>query len=307
MKKIRLPRDPQFDWFDACPLCACPKLRVWEVAARGYSVHPVRVRCGDCGLVFSNPQGSAARLEHFYNHVYFTGDGGKGDYFTEDSARELRTRAGHELAKIEKHLPAKGTVLDVGCAAGYFLLEARARGWKVEGVEISAAAAAPARKNGLKVHVGAMEDLKLGRRYQAVHAAHTLEHVKDPVAFLKILRGLCATDGRLYLEQPNAHQAWTALPRLLARLRGRTPELLHAKEHTFDFDRRTLALALRKAGWEPLEVYVEDYYKGPFRLWRKPGENPIKAFARLAFVGISRLLRLQRRWGAHTVAIAKPA
>jgi 2-polyprenyl-3-methyl-5-hydroxy-6-metoxy-1,4-benzoquinol methylase len=211
------------------------------------------------------------------------------------------------LTRPERHLPTKGTVLDVGCAAGYFLLEARTRGWKAEGVEISASAAKAARARGLKVHVGAMEKLRLGKKFQAIHAAHTLEHVKDPVAFLKILRSLCAPEGRLYLEQPNAHQAWMALPRLKARLLGRTPELRYAKEHTFDFDRKTLALALTQAGWQPLEVLIEDYYLGPFRLWKKAGEGPLKTLARGLFMVLNRLLRLEQRWGAHTVAIARPA
>ena len=120
------PGDPEFDWFEHCPLCGSGDLRVWETAAAGYSVHPVRVRCAGCGLIFSNPQGSERRLRYFYDKVYFHQPEFKAGYFGEDTAGEERAKAHRELEILERHHKG-GSLLDVGCAAGSFLDAARER------------------------------------------------------------------------------------------------------------------------------------------------------------------------------------
>lgn len=297
--------DPQFDWFDACPLCQCKDLRTWEVSNVGYSIQPIRVRCHACGLVFSNPQASEDRLENHYQNIYFSDPEIKGDYFSAGSQAWLKSMADQDLDILDRALPARGSLIDVGAAAGYFLLQARSRGWKVEGVELSSKAAAHARRQGLRMHVARLEDLKLGRRFDALHCAHTIEHVKDPIDFCRRLGALMKPGGRMLLEVPNRRALWPQVWHYSARLRGQVPPLVHAKEHTFDFSPATFRRTLEAAGLRVIDLRCYEYPAGPLRLWRKEGENPLKALLRAAFVALARLTRAEHWYGSHLQVLAE--
>lgn len=299
-------QDREFDWFERCPLCDGSYLQAWEASAAGYSIHPLRVRCGGCGLVFSNPQASEARLEHYYQNVYFSQGGMKAGYFDEASSQWLLNKAAEDLKHLEAGLPGRGRLLDVGAAAGYFLVQARKRGWAVEGVELSAQAARRARRQGLKIHVKRLEDLKLRRRFDAVACFHTLEHVKDPVGFCRRLGSLTGPRGRILIEVPNRRALWPLLWHYGAVLRGRTAPLDHAKEHTFDFSAGTLRRTLERAGLRVLSLRCVEDPGGPLRLASKPGESPLKAAARSAFVRAARLSGAERWWGTYLQALAAP-
>jgi hypothetical protein len=93
--------DQEFDWLQACPLCSGRQSRVWETAAGGYSVQPVRVRCCSCGLIYSNPQASEKRLKHFYEKIYFAQDEYKAGYFDESNAARERSKGAEELKILE--------------------------------------------------------------------------------------------------------------------------------------------------------------------------------------------------------------
>ena len=49
------------------------------------------------------------------------------------------------LAELERWLPERGRLLEVGCSYGYGLAEACERGWHVAGVELSPTASLYAR------------------------------------------------------------------------------------------------------------------------------------------------------------------
>lgn len=298
--------DPEFDWFDHCPLCNGTRLTLWESSTSGYSVQAQRVRCKSCSLVFSNPQASEARLEHFYQHVYFSQNDLKGRYFSASSEAELRLKADEELDSIEQALPTKGRLIDVGAAAGYFLLQARLRGWDVEGIEMSAKAAAAARRQGLRMHVARLEDLRLGRRFDALHCAHTIEHVKDPIDFCRRLGKLVKPGGRLLLEVPNRQALWPQLWHYGARLRGQAAPLTYAKEHTFDFSPKTFRRTLEAAGLKVLAMNCYEYPSGALRLWKKPGEGFLKGALRASFVGLAKASRAERWLGTNLQALAEP-
>ena len=98
----------------------------------GYPIH----RCATCEVVFSSRPPGGEKLEELYSAEYFT-EGGAGypDYIADE--RTHRRQARSYLKKIEKLGMPPGRLLDVGCAAGFFLDEARQAGWEVSGCELS--------------------------------------------------------------------------------------------------------------------------------------------------------------------------
>lgn len=307
MTKASAPRaakwDQAFDALPVCPLCAGQDTRLWEAAVDGEGLHSVRVRCRSCDLVYSNPQASEARMDAYYGRVFYDGM----NFQSGESSPAASTSEAERLQgiKAEEDLEFMGPglrgkrILDVGCASGYFLEGARKAGLLPEGLELSAKAAAQARARGFKVHVTSLERFKAKARYDVVHCSHTVEHAKDPEAFLRRLGSLLKPGGRLYVECPNRDLLWVRIWRAQFRLRGEFPRLVHARSHTFDFTLDTLTRFHSKAGLQVKKAEVVDYPGGPFKLLGRPSEGPLKRAARRAFVSFSALLGLERRWGAH--------
>src|SRR5207249_1707828 len=98
------------------------------------------VECRDCGLVRQETRPLAAAA--IYDSEYYATDnpkGGYANYFLDSDVNRRTFR--DRIQAIEKRYGRRGRLLDVGCAHGDFLIEAKASGWDVEGVEISAFAA----------------------------------------------------------------------------------------------------------------------------------------------------------------------
>ncbi|HVM69723.1 MAG TPA: class I SAM-dependent methyltransferase [Gaiellaceae bacterium] len=153
--------------------------------------------CERCGSGRTVPVPEPSELDAFYSKEY------KYDAHLLISA-EKRWRARHIL---DTALPAGAErVLDIGCMYGYLLEEARERGVRdAKGVELSAGPAKAAVASGLDVFCGTIEDFakKDPGTFDLIVAQHVLEHVPDPVAFLKSSRELLAPGGKVCIAVPN--------------------------------------------------------------------------------------------------------
>jgi hypothetical protein len=127
----------------SCPVCESRS----EVRAWGMKRTHQMFQCRMCHARFVFPRPSSEELKAFYSDVYFFGGGAHGGYVDYDADKQ----AAHDslisfLQKLERWVPEKGALLDVGAATGSFLEVAKERGWKVFGHEISEDAAGRARK-----------------------------------------------------------------------------------------------------------------------------------------------------------------
>src|SRR6202007_1451375 len=92
------------------------------------------------GLVFVGAVPSREQLIAMYDVSYYE-DGGQPGYAGYAEAEQRKRHHDPTLLDQIEALGQRGDLLEIGCAYGYFLDEARRRGWRVRGVEPSEHAA----------------------------------------------------------------------------------------------------------------------------------------------------------------------
>lgn len=110
-----------------------------------------------------------------------------------------------DSAAMYLRAPASGArVLDVGCGSGVMLERMKSLGWDVDGVEVDPGGVAAARARGVRVRQGSLVDAKFpDNHFDAVHSAHVIEHVYDPVALLRECFRVLKPGGQLVILTPN--------------------------------------------------------------------------------------------------------
>jgi 2-polyprenyl-3-methyl-5-hydroxy-6-metoxy-1,4-benzoquinol methylase len=209
------------------------------------------VECRQCGLVYVNPRLPPERLHEMYQEEYWSSDRAKEFGYTQYLHEGPLYRRTYRLRSglIRRYKPQPGRVLDVGCAAGFFLSVMADQGWQTTGVEISAPMVAYARETL------ALPDIRRGdilgtdlpeRSFDVITLWDVIEHLEDPRPHLRRAAALLKDDGVLVLETQNVASRF-------ARLLG--PRWQHYKheEHLYHFDPATLARLLDECGFTLLE------------------------------------------------------
>ena len=202
----------------------------------GYGKHRTIVQCQHCGLVYANPHRQTSAILHDYEEVVDT------LYLEEREGRVLTFR--RNLQPLEELMPpGQGRrLLDVGCYTGVFVEIAQERGWEAWGVEPSHWAAREARRRGLRVIEGTLDNLRLaGEAFDVITMWDVIEHLTDPLEVLRKSYRLLRKGGLVCVHTINIESP-------LARLLGhRWPWLMEM--HLYYFSPRTLGAVLRKAGF----------------------------------------------------------
>ena len=220
-----------------CPLCGGR-----EVTGVAREEAPYRVVRCRCGLGYLSPRlAEEAMFRAYRDDGYFEGAGpGYSSYLAQEPT--LRRTFRRLLADLERHGMTGGRLLEVGCAYGFFLDEARGKFERREGTEFSRAAAERAGQRADRVLLGGLEQLGGEERYRLAACIHVIEHVYDPVAFVARLREHLEPGGWLILATPDMGGFWRPLL-------GRRWPFYKMPEHVSYFDRRSLARLLEAGGF----------------------------------------------------------
>lgn len=157
-----------------CPACGSARAYAYRFAVNGC---PIR-QCEDCGLGQADPNGFDPGS--YYTADYFNGQHSDGyaDYVGAEPV--LRKEFARTVAFIRKFVPS-GRLLDIGCAYGFFLQEARPY-YDVAGIELAAEAAEHGRRNGLNVVTGVADAPTLARlgQFDVITLFDVIEHLPEP-------------------------------------------------------------------------------------------------------------------------------
>jgi 2-polyprenyl-3-methyl-5-hydroxy-6-metoxy-1,4-benzoquinol methylase len=196
---------------------------------------------------YSEQAPEVSQLPEMYNKAYFHGSRtGYPAYEADESLH--RARARDYLEDLTAHTASTGTLLDVGCATGFFLDEARQAGWQVRGCEVSEWAATYARQRfGLDVVLAPFPTPLLGsQRYDAVTFLNVFEQLPDPNGAERILRDLVLPGGLVALE------TWD-VDAPVVRFSGMRWHKYRPQETPIYLNRRSLTTLFRPEDWTLVE------------------------------------------------------
>lgn len=147
--------------------------------------------------------------------------------------------------------PGLNSCLEIGCGGGYLMKKLKDRGYDVMGVDPSPVAVRKAKEFGIIV----MKDFypvnsKPGRwasgpesKKDCIYHYDVLEHVADPVEFLKAHKNELKPDGIVIMAVPDCSQS---------NQRGDISMVLH--EHINYFDEESLRITIEAAGFDVLQL-----------------------------------------------------
>jgi len=234
-------------------------------------------RCRACGLQFVSPRPVATEIVEAYSA------GDDPNYVSQMAARE-RTFFG-AVVRIEKLLPGRGRILDVGTAAGAFLSVARRREWQVEGCEPNQWLARwGSVRYGIPIRTGELFDQRFPpQSFDVVTLWDVIEHTPDPARVIRAANELIKPGGLLIINYPDIG-SW------LARMLGRRWPFL-SSVHLYYFTRETMKSLLERHGFDVIMMrpHVQrlelDYLLSRGAAVSAALSNSVRAVARLLGLG----------------------
>ncbi len=239
MSAVPIPAGYEF----RCAVCgvSTPHRKVYEKLG-----HPI-LACRRCGLGSTHVD-SEFDPATIYDDGYFSG--GQADGYADYLGSEPVLR--REFRCVLRDLRACGSrggkLLELGCAYGFFLSEARAY-YDCLGVEMAPSAVAFARSRGLDVVEGSLREEILVERgpFDAVAMLDCIEHLEAPDETVALLARYVRPGGHIVITTGD----WDSALALIMKANWR---LMTPPQHLFFFSKKTLAALLERNGFEVLSV-----------------------------------------------------
>lgn len=196
-------------------------------------------KCRNCGFIFLNFSPTEKFIKDYYSEDFFNDPGIKHGF--NDYEREIKSlgKTFSERIDVIKKYKGHGTLLDIGCATGAFL-EAATNSFRTYGLEISDYAGAVARKRGLEVFTGKLENSPyLQRRFDVITLWDTIEHLNGPNQIMESLSRMTNPESILAITTGDVGS-------LFSKLSGRFWHLYNIPQHLSFFDRASITRLLEK-------------------------------------------------------------
>lgn len=233
----------------ACSVCG-------RVTARRPTLKQLRA-CEECGFV--DYEASESEIASLYDDAYFHG-GDYPDYMGQE--QNLRRSMRRHLTQMKRCGCGGGALMEVGCAYGLFLDEAKRVGFApVVGVDVCAGPVAYARDTlGLDARCADLGSAGLRRAsFDVACMWDTVEHISRPDLVLSQVFNLLKPGGTLFLTTGD-------LGSLSARVRRSQWRQIHPPTHLNYFTRSTIAALLHRLGFTVSGFETAAYYHSAFNV-----------------------------------------
>lgn len=220
-----------------CPACSSLN-KVHKYTIDGYQIN----KCNDClSLFVVNVPPESEILSQYKKNDYYT--------LPFDSEQRINTENARR-AKIITKIVKGGKVLDIGCAKGSFLNIMKKYDYDTFGIEMSGANVEICKDQGHKVFHGDLTsyyDSTLKQRFNIIACLDVIEHIADPVDFLKKIKSLLEVNSILVLSTPN-------FSGFVSKLLGRRDPFIIPPEHLNFFSKKGLNELVTVVGLRPIKL-----------------------------------------------------
>lgn len=242
-----------------CPLCASETSEILaHQLRRGNGMVRYCPACDHGYLV----QEQAVDAKEYYGELY------RQEYSHNSEAAATNAREIYRVYKdyqqdrlhhISPHLTASSQLLEVGASAGQFLIHIKDKVSEVNAIELDKACCAfLGNELGIEADAEFLENSRFaGRTYDVVCAFQVIEHVENPVEFLKTLRQATKKGGAIFIEAPNLHD-----PLLSVWDVPTYRKFFYHSAHLHYFTQSSLSKVARDAGFSPDQIeisFTQDY------------------------------------------------
>jgi SAM-dependent methyltransferase len=221
----------------ACPACACTTAH-----RKLYSKNSCDIlQCAQCGL--GRAECSSFDVHSYYTEDYFSGARRDGYVDYRGSEPVLRREFARTVQFI-RGFRKDGRLLEIGCAYGFFLEEARYF-YDVAGIEIADAAVAFCRTRGLFVINGVTEESVLAQfgMLDVIVLLDVIEHLSDPQSILALCREHLHPGGVIVITTGDFASFY-------ARLAGRNWRLMTPPQHLWFFTPQSIRCLAHSLGFK---------------------------------------------------------
>ncbi|MBI4723073.1 MAG: class I SAM-dependent methyltransferase [Candidatus Stahlbacteria bacterium] len=166
--------------------------------------------------------------------------------------------------------------LEIGCGEGFGLQSALTFNWNVYGQDVSPDFAATVKcRTGIDIMVGRIHEFSYTREFfDFIYIDSVLEHVTNPVEFMKYITNFLAPGGVIYLVLPNENSIPNFLKDFVFELKGsnQTSRIMPFSEpyHIIGFSKQsilylgkilnlTIPYLIRKFSYNHIERYKQSF------------------------------------------------
>lgn len=191
---------------NTCPWCGNPTEKTYlKVKDHFLTQEEFELfRCDHCGLLFTMPRPAPDVIGKYYqSDEYFSHQENKKGFIPRIYEKVKTINLRNKVKLAIGGLP-KGKLLDIGCGVGDFLVQVKAQGWEVMGIEPSEDAKLIAsNKLGFKPLDPSQYTSLPDQGFDVITLWHVLEHVDDLKTQTNELMRLLKPGGRLVIALPN--------------------------------------------------------------------------------------------------------
>jgi SAM-dependent methyltransferase len=245
----------------SCYLCGSTKCSMIHDNIR-YNMSPRPFRCDQCGFVFLYPRMTPEIEKEFYKKTYrSTYDKQDAEKLWEASMPEAKNRVSRFMDLYSKDV----RILEVGCASGYFLFAVKKHVKSVTGVELTKDFVKYARGKGLDVRESL--DEVPDHSCDLIFVYHVLEHIEDPIRFLKDVKKKLSQSGKLIIEVPNVDDVLVSAYKIKNHL-----DFYWEIAHKYYFSKDSLRQVLDRAGYTSEICPLQRYDLSNHMYWMQYGK-----------------------------------